>query len=460
MAELINDPSLHAPIKVALLVMGVGRSGTSALTRVLNFLGAALPPETLGAGRGNERGHWEPLSILALNEEILAVNGSDWYDPHSFPKAWFTGSEAAVFIERATAIIENDYGGAPFIVIKEPRICRLAPIYLAALNRIGYASRVVIPLRHPSEVIGSLKLRDDADELTSELIWIRHILETEAATRRCPRVWTTYDELLEDWRSVQARIASTLDIAWPQPAQTVAPEINAFLAPALRHFNASEAPAPRELGPITSSIWQTLQAGLVGDEATLREGFDKIRAIIDEIDRLSASQVAEKRTQKVVFDRLHKSAAECLGAREAAETALTVERRTREEAETALTIERRALEEAETAVTIEQQAREAAEAHAAILERQARENREEASAVAARAAAHSRQLETELAEHRQRIADIYESSSWRLTAPLRSAIYLFRSEPRTGDDVTGEHQGGAALDMARTLYSRIRQIFR
>jgi hypothetical protein len=81
---LTTDPSPRDPVKVALLVMGVGRSGTSALVRVLNLLGAALPSETLGAGSGNERGHWEPLSILALSEEILSVHGSDWFDPRSF----------------------------------------------------------------------------------------------------------------------------------------------------------------------------------------------------------------------------------------------------------------------------------------------------------------------------------------------------------------------------------------
>ncbi len=283
------------PIKVALLVMGVSRSGTSALTRVLNLLGAALPAETLGAGNGNERGHWEPLSVLALSEEMLSLHGSDWFDPRSFPKAWFSSSEGGTFIDRAKTLVEDDYDGAPLIVIKEPRICRLAPIYLAALDRAGYASRVIIPLRHPAEVSGSLKRRDGTDELTSELIWIRHILETEVATRHCPRVWTTYNQLLEDWWLVQATIASTLDLVWPNPAQDVAPEINAFLAPALRHFDASKDLASREPGPIASRIWQSAQAGLTGDEDTLRKGFDGIGGIIEEIDRLSAPHVAKER---------------------------------------------------------------------------------------------------------------------------------------------------------------------
>ncbi len=242
---MIPDPLPRDQVKVALLVMGVGRSGTSALTRVLNLLGAALPAKTLAANSGNELGHWEPSSILALNEEILSVHGSDWHDPRSFPKEWFVSSEAEVFTDRAKTIIEDEYYCAPLIVIKEPRICRLAPIYLAALDRAGYASRIVIPLRHPSEVAGSLKRRDGTDELTSELIWIRHMLEMEAASRHYPRVWTTYEQLLEDWRLVQERIASALNVTWPNQAKAVAPEIDAFLAPALRHFDVRRS---RRLG--------------------------------------------------------------------------------------------------------------------------------------------------------------------------------------------------------------------
>ena len=64
----MTGPLLGDRVKVALLVMGVGRSGTSAVTRVLNLLGAALPAKTLAANYGNERGYWEPLSIYTLSE--------------------------------------------------------------------------------------------------------------------------------------------------------------------------------------------------------------------------------------------------------------------------------------------------------------------------------------------------------------------------------------------------------
>ena len=232
------------------------------------------------------------------------------------------------------------------------------------------------------------------------------MLEMEAATRHCPRVWMTYEQLLEDWWSVQATIASALNVTWPNLAEAVAPEINAFLTPALRHFDVCKEPGPRELGPITSSIWQTAQSGLDGDETTLREGFDGVRAIIDEFDRLGASQVAKDRAEKIAFNMLRETTSETVAGAFAAREA------------------------AETAVTIERQAREAAEARAAALERQLRESQEQAAAYAVQAATSAQQLEAELAQQRQRISDLYASFSWRVTRPLRSPMSMFRSRPR------------------------------
>ena len=66
---------------VALFVLGMGRSGTSALTRVLSLCGARLPAGMMGADNGNQRGYWEPRAALLLNRAILERHGSAWWDP-------------------------------------------------------------------------------------------------------------------------------------------------------------------------------------------------------------------------------------------------------------------------------------------------------------------------------------------------------------------------------------------
>jgi hypothetical protein len=53
-----------------LFVLGMARSGTSAMTRIVALSGAALPPGMIGAARGNPRGFWEPRQAHYLNEKI------------------------------------------------------------------------------------------------------------------------------------------------------------------------------------------------------------------------------------------------------------------------------------------------------------------------------------------------------------------------------------------------------
>ena len=70
-----------APRPVILFVLGINRSGTSALTRVLSLCGGALPAKLLGAMPDNPLGHWEPRQVNVLNEGILRRLGSSAFDP-------------------------------------------------------------------------------------------------------------------------------------------------------------------------------------------------------------------------------------------------------------------------------------------------------------------------------------------------------------------------------------------
>ena len=68
----------HSPAKrkkIAILVAGMHRSGTSAVARTLSLLGCKLPKTLMPAGPANEPGHWESRTIMDLNDEILGFSG-------------------------------------------------------------------------------------------------------------------------------------------------------------------------------------------------------------------------------------------------------------------------------------------------------------------------------------------------------------------------------------------------
>jgi hypothetical protein len=57
-----------------ILVAGMHRSGTSALTRALNLAGVPLPGNLMPADTENEDGFWEPLDLVRIHECHAAIS--------------------------------------------------------------------------------------------------------------------------------------------------------------------------------------------------------------------------------------------------------------------------------------------------------------------------------------------------------------------------------------------------
>ena len=94
--------------RTAVVVLGMHRSGTSALSRVLNLCGAFLPanlrPPKL---RNNPKGSWEPEEVVNLNERVLRHLGGAW-NHVGFPLPG--GQFADEFEHDARALLASEYG--------------------------------------------------------------------------------------------------------------------------------------------------------------------------------------------------------------------------------------------------------------------------------------------------------------------------------------------------------------
>lgn len=221
--------------RVCLLVLGMHRSGTSALTRVLSLAGAKLPTRLMGAGASNETGHWEPEALNTYHERLLRQLGSAWSDWGQLNFSCLAPGRREAVKEDIAAIVAHDYQDAPMFVIKEPRICRFTPLFLSALQDSGLDVLPIIALRNPLEVIESLKTRDGMGRANAALLWLRHVLDAEIATRGSRRSVTSYEGLLSDWPRELGRIAEQTAIRFPYSPDEIAPDVEAFLNRKLRH---------------------------------------------------------------------------------------------------------------------------------------------------------------------------------------------------------------------------------
>ena len=77
------------------LIAGMHRSGTSALTRLINLFGAGLASDLLPAKSDNVKGFWESRRIVDIHDAFLHAVGSAWDDVAPLPADAFTSPAAA-----------------------------------------------------------------------------------------------------------------------------------------------------------------------------------------------------------------------------------------------------------------------------------------------------------------------------------------------------------------------------
>ena len=237
--------------KTAVLVAGMHRSGTSALARVLNFMGCTLPGTLLEPNFANEAGYWESEPVKRLNDDVLASAGSAWDDWQAFDPAWYASPVAGEFRERALEMLEGEYGRDRLFVLKDPRMCRVLPFWIEAARSFGADPLVVVPVRNPLDVAASLEARDGIDPSVGYLMWLRNVLDAEAASREVRRGWVRYERLLSDPLPAVDRLGAELGVSWPRRASIDAElETREFLSPGLRHHRSEDADLPA--GPMLS----------------------------------------------------------------------------------------------------------------------------------------------------------------------------------------------------------------
>jgi hypothetical protein len=278
----------------AIVIAGMHRSGTSCLARVLSLCGLTLPktlvvPADGATGDANSRrGFWESEVIRDLNEALLASAGSSWDDYREFPRTWYGSRHRAVFERSALAGLRAEFGEAPRFVVKDPRICRLVPFWLAVFAELGAQPHFVLPVRHPLEVAASLRSRDGIPPAKGRLLWLRHVLAAERDTRGCGRVVLSFRDLLADWRGQVQRVFEAARLELPDLGQgsAVSGQIEAYLDPRLcHHVLSAESEEGEDLPRILQSTWRAVR-----DAA--RDGAKITDALEGAADRLDEAEAA------------------------------------------------------------------------------------------------------------------------------------------------------------------------
>ncbi len=258
------SPKPPAPARTAYLVLGMHRSGTSALANVLALAGASLPREVMPADSHNARGYFEPWRIAVFNDRRLAAAGTSWDDPFSGLAP--APADEADWREEARTLFRSEFGRKGRPLLKDPRVSVLSGLWRQVLEAEGLAVRVLIPVRHPLAVAGSLASRDRFPPRKSVMLWCAYMLAAEGASRDLPRAFVDYDALLDDWRPQVAGAEAQLGEPLPNLTPAAGRRIDAFLSAELRrNESGGDLAALGEAGEMAAGVLNWLRAAARGE---------------------------------------------------------------------------------------------------------------------------------------------------------------------------------------------------
>ncbi|WP_159014033.1 sulfotransferase family protein [Acidisoma sp. S159] len=281
----------------AILVLGSHRSGTSATTGVLYRLGVELGSNLMPAMKDNPKGFYEHFGIAPIHNELIAMLDSDWSDPCSLPQDWDRDPRIAPFRERIIQTVQEEFANKPLWGLKDPRVCRLLPLWHQIFSEVQVTGKALIVIRPPIEVALSLLKRDKMSIEQGLMLWSSHVLDAELHSRRMTRSAIFYQDLLQDWISEMRRVRDELGVEFAAFSPEITDEVSNFLDGDLRHYRDPAVPrlyAPQSV--LADRIYDAMVAWR-RDGISPTSACDEIREQFSYIERGAAPITAYMRSR-------------------------------------------------------------------------------------------------------------------------------------------------------------------
>ncbi len=291
--------------KRVIVVLGMHRSGTSAVTRGLKVLGVDLGNNLLGPlVNDNVKGFWEDFDLMTLNIEMLSVIGSDWHYLAPIQPNDIEVLRKKGYFLRAVELLRLKIGNVPIFGFKDPRVAKLLPFWKEVFSQCQLDVSYVLTIRHPLSVVKSLAKRNGFDPGKSYLLWLGHVIASLSMTVNEKCVIIDYDRLMQSPDYELNRIAKNLNLAIdPTELQSYKSE---FLDQVLRHtvYDPSDLSSDEASPPLIREIYSELLEAASDkkkvDDLSLHK---KINIWVSEFERLKTPLTLLDKLTKTILER-------------------------------------------------------------------------------------------------------------------------------------------------------------
>ncbi len=202
-----EDEAERQPPPVTIFVLGMHRSGTSAMAGLLHTAGIHLGDVFIPPLPQNPKGNFEDFLTLQVNEYLLSCIGKSWFQPPTLedlskvPKRYFT------LIPQTYLHFRSRFR---LWAWKDPRHCLTFPLWAELLPRSTF--RLICICRNPVSVARSLNTRDGLPMNAGLRLWKEYNSRILATIERynIPFTFLRYETVLEDPEAAQKLIERDL----------------------------------------------------------------------------------------------------------------------------------------------------------------------------------------------------------------------------------------------------------
>jgi hypothetical protein len=238
-------------VKKAIIVVGMHRSGTSAISGLLNELGVFMGQNLYGPQAGvNEKGFFENAKVVELNDLLFDELLQSWDDPlaYNFNNSYHQTYDA--FYDSTIEFIESEYGNHTLWGMKDPRTSLHLPFWHKIITQLNVEPCYLMMVRNPIEVAASLTKRDSFSLKKSTILWLNYTFSTYISCKNEKLVIIDFDKLISSPEQTLDLICKKINIDLPEQQST-------FIESKLRN-NKSGIQENDELSRLALATYQEL----------------------------------------------------------------------------------------------------------------------------------------------------------------------------------------------------------
>jgi len=265
---MVQVPARDAGLSRGIVILGMHRSGTSAITRGMQTLGADLGTNLLAERFDNPTGYWEDQSIIGLQDRLLERFGMSWETARLIPEEEWESGTLDLFVREARRYLRDHFLPLKLWAFKDPRTLRLLPMWQKVFQTLPCDHGYLLIIRNPLSVAASLYQRQAMPADQAYRLWLAYILPHLARLFGRQLAVVDYDLFMQEPIGALRRIARAFGLPPPDEA-ALAEYCAVFLRAEMRHNRFDEAAlrASSDAPDVCKQAYFWLRQWAVGDAA-------------------------------------------------------------------------------------------------------------------------------------------------------------------------------------------------